>query len=43
MLYAVTIEPLNAIFFVSEHPVEDEWEIQQGVSLDVPANYAALT
>ncbi|HKI19403.1 MAG TPA: hypothetical protein VKA15_16070 [Isosphaeraceae bacterium] len=41
MLYAVTIEPLNAIFFVSERPDGDEWEVQQEVSLDVPANYAA--
>ena len=41
MLYAVTIEPLNTIFFVSERPDGGHWEVQDGVSLDVPSNYAA--
>ena len=41
MLYAVTIESLNAIFFVSERPDGNEWQVQQEVSIDVPANYAA--
>ncbi len=39
MLYAVTIEPLNAIFFVSESPDHDEWEVQEGAELDLPFNY----
>ncbi|MGP0062442.1 MAG: hypothetical protein ACLQGP_02410 [Isosphaeraceae bacterium] len=39
MLYAVTIEPFNAIFFVSESPGADEWEVQEGAELDLPFNY----
>jgi len=39
MLYAVTIEPLDAIFFLSEPPQGDGWHVQEGVWLDVPANY----
>jgi hypothetical protein len=39
MLYAVTIDPLNAIFFVSERPDGDTWEVQDGVSLDIPFNF----
>jgi hypothetical protein len=39
-MYAVTIEPLNAIVFLVERPESDRWEIQEGVELDIPANYA---
>jgi hypothetical protein len=39
MLYAVTIEPFNATFFVSERPDNTEWEVQGGVELDLPFNY----
>ncbi len=39
MLYAVNIEPFNATFFVSERPDDDEWEVQEGVELDLPFNY----
>jgi hypothetical protein len=39
MLYAVTIEPLNAIYFVSERPEADRWKVQEGVELDIPFNY----
>jgi hypothetical protein len=39
MLYAVTIEPLNAIFFVSERPDDNGWEVQEGVSLDITSNF----
>ena len=39
MLYAVTIEPLDAIFFLSEPPQGDHWHVQEGVWLDVPSNY----
>ena len=43
MLYAVTIEPLNTIFFVSERPDECEWEVQEGVSLDAAPLYGTWT
>jgi hypothetical protein len=39
MLYAVTIEPLNAIFFLAELPSADPWEVQEGVEIDIPPNY----
>jgi hypothetical protein len=39
MLYAVTIDPLNAIYFVSERPEADPWKVQEGVELDIPFNY----
>ena len=39
MLYAVTIEPLNAVFFVSERPDANGWKVQEGVELDIPFNY----
>jgi hypothetical protein len=39
MLYAVTIEPLDAIFFLSERPQGDNWHVQEGIWLDVPSNY----
>ena len=39
MLYAVTIEPLNSICFVSECPEENEWEVQEGVALDITFNF----
>jgi hypothetical protein len=41
MLYAVTIEPLNAVFFVSEKPLGAGWDVQDGVGLDVPSNFDA--
>ncbi len=43
MLYAVTIEPLNGIYFVSERPNGDEWDVEEGVSLDLPSTYIAAT
>jgi hypothetical protein len=39
MLYAVTIEPLNATCFVSQQPDDNEWEVQEGVELEIPFNY----
>ena len=39
-MYAVTIEPLNSVVFLAEHPGEGPWEIQEDVGIDVPANYA---
>ncbi len=39
MMYAVTIEPLVAIFFVSDQPQGEGWQVQEGVGLDVPSNY----
>lgn len=38
MLYAVTIEPLNATFFGSQQPDDNEWEVQEGVELEIPFN-----
>jgi hypothetical protein len=34
MLYAVTIETLNTTFFVCDCPDTNEWQLQEGVSLD---------
>ena len=39
MLYAVTIEPLNATFFLSQQPDDNEWQVQEGVELEIPFNY----
>jgi hypothetical protein len=39
MLYAVTIEPLNTICFVSERPDDNPWEVQEGVALDITFNF----
>jgi hypothetical protein len=41
LLYAVTIEPLNAIFFLAERPDADPWEVQEGVEIDIPTNYVS--
>jgi hypothetical protein len=41
MIYAVTIKPLNATFFLAERPAEGRWDVQEGVSLDIPSNYDA--
>lgn len=35
MLYALTIDPLNTTFFVSDRPDTNEWEVQEGVELDI--------
>ena len=39
MLYAVTIDPLKATFFLDERPTENCWQVQEGVELDLPFNY----
>jgi hypothetical protein len=39
MLYAVTVEPLNSVFFLSERPPESPWRVEEGVMLDIPSNY----
>jgi hypothetical protein len=39
MLYAVTVEPLNTICFVSERPDDNPWEVQEGVALDITLNF----
>ena len=39
MLYAVTIDPLNSIFFVSDRPDDNEWEVQEGVGLEIDPLY----
>lgn len=43
MLYAVTIELLNAIFFVSDRPDECPWEVQEGVELEVTPLFGTWT
>lgn len=40
MMYAVTIEPLNAIFFLADRPDESCWPVEEGVSIDIPVNFA---
>jgi hypothetical protein len=39
MLYAVIVEPFNAICFVSERPDDNPWEVQEGVGLDITSNF----
>ena len=41
MLYAVTIEPLAVVLFTDEPPEGGNWDVEEGVSLDLPFNYAA--
>jgi hypothetical protein len=43
MLYAVTIDLLNRIFFVSDRPDDNEWEVQEDVSLEVGTIYGIWT
>jgi hypothetical protein len=43
VLYAVTIEPFHTTFFVSERPDDNEWEVQEGVSLDLSPIYGTWT
>jgi hypothetical protein len=43
MLYAVTIDQLNAIFFVSDRPDDNEWEVEEGVSLELDPIYGTWT
>ena len=42
MLYTVTIDPLNATFFVSDQPNENEWEVQERVELEINPIYRNL-
>ena len=35
MLYAVTIDPLNGIYFVYDRPDDNPWEVEEGVELDI--------
>ena len=43
MLYAITIEPLNAIYFVYERPDDNPWEILEGVELDINPLFGTWT
>jgi hypothetical protein len=43
MLYAVTIDLLNTIFFVSDRPDDNEWEVQEDVSLELYPLYGTWT
>lgn len=38
-MYAVTIEPLKAVFFLAEDPGEGPWNVEGGIDLDFPPNY----
>lgn len=38
-MYAITIEPLNTMVFLLDRPIGDEWDVEEGVQLDVPMNY----
>jgi hypothetical protein len=40
-MYAVTIEPLNAIVFLAVPPGDGPWSVVEGVELDLPSNYDA--
>ncbi|HWE37455.1 MAG TPA: hypothetical protein VG406_12875 [Isosphaeraceae bacterium] len=37
-MYAVTVEPLNTIFFVSDRPEPGPWPVEEGVGLDYAPN-----
>jgi len=39
-MYALTIGPLQTMVFLSEPPENDHWEVQDGVQIDIPANYS---
>ena len=39
-MYAVTIEPLNAVLFLGDRPEGKDWEVQDDVELDLDPNYA---
>jgi hypothetical protein len=43
MLYAVTIDLLNAVFFVTDRPDECEWEVQEGVDLEITPIFGTWT
>jgi hypothetical protein len=43
MLYAVTIEPLNTIYFVSDRPDDNPWEVEEGVELDINPLFGTWT
>jgi hypothetical protein len=38
-MYAVTIEPLNSVFFLTDDPGEGPWAVEGGAQLDIPSNY----
>jgi hypothetical protein len=39
-MYAVTIEPLRAIAFLSAPPEGSQWQVQEGVEIDIPSTYS---
>jgi hypothetical protein len=43
MLYAVTIEPLNGTYFVFGRPEACEWEVQEGVELEITPIFGTWT
>lgn len=42
-MYAVTVAPLNAVFFVSDRPEPGPWPVEEGVGLDYAPNVAQWT
>jgi hypothetical protein len=40
-MYAVTVEPLNSIFFVSDRPDPGPWPVEEGVGLDFSSNISS--
>jgi hypothetical protein len=40
-MYAVTIERLQGIYFLTEPPGKGPWSVAEGVELDIPSNYDA--
>jgi hypothetical protein len=43
MLYSVTIEPLNAVYFVSDRPDDNPWDVEEGVELEIDPLYGTWT
>ena len=39
-MFAVTIDPLNAIAFLAVRPQGEQWSVQDEVEIDLPSNYA---
>jgi hypothetical protein len=38
-MYKVTVEPMNSLYFLADRPEGTEWPVEEGVGLDIPANY----
>jgi hypothetical protein len=38
-MYAVTLEPLNSVYFLAERPGDGPWTVEEGVDLDLASGY----